>query len=229
MSEIAIEPTRTDPCATEPHSDHGPSPGALALGVAALAGGAALLSVAMRRDRWRPAPHSERVEAAPVTVRTHLTVRASRDEIYRFWRHPERVPEVLRHVKSVEELDDTRSRWVATGPGGVIEWEAEIEDDRPGELLSWRSVEGSPIRQAGRLELSDAAPGRGVEVTLEMGLAPPGGRLTAPVAGLLEPAVARTIQEDMRRFKNLLEAGEVPTNRPQPHGDRAAVTLRNPF
>lgn len=236
----------------ETFSLHAPSIPFQIARVAGLVGGTVLLGVAVTRrskaallgaaaaiagpllarsgaERWNPSPRPSRMRSAPITARSRFTIRADARKIYDFWRHPTRVPEVLGHIQQVEELSDIRSRWVARGPGGTVEWVAEIVEDRPGEVLAWRSVEGSDLRQAGRLELSEAAPGRGVEVFLEMGLEPPAGSITTAVAGLLEPLVERTIEEDLRRSKHLLEAGEVPTNSPQPHGERALLSPHNPF
>jgi uncharacterized membrane protein len=129
----------------------------------------------------------------------------------------------MRHIEEVEELDDTRSRWVARTPvGKEVEWYAIITEEEPGRLLRWRSLPESEIETEGLLELRDAPAGRGTVVHVEMELRPADGQVGRSVAAFLRPAIAKQVHEDMRRFKNLMEAGDRPHDdaamrRPQGH------------
>jgi len=198
----------------------------------AMTGAAALaLPLAVRgiAGRW-PLEHALNGPAA-VAVTESLTIARPAREIYDAWRDLERLPEVLRHVESVENLGGGRSRWVAkTAAGGRLEWWAEITEERPGELLRWRSLPGSDLSQKGSLELTPWRDGEGTLLRVRLSVGPPeDGRGPAALGHLVRPALAVQIREDLRRFKNRLEAGEVPVNRPQPAGERAAVTVTNPF
>ena len=142
-----------------------------------------------------------------------LTINLPRDEVYRRWRDFTRFPDFMENVRSVERVDDKRSRWTVEAPGGnSVELVTEITHDVPGERIAWRSVEGSDIKTAGEALFKDAAPGRGTVVTLVLTYDPPGGALGKLAAKLFrrEPAIQARL--DLRRFKQLLETGEVTTN-----------------
>jgi len=131
----------------------------------------------------------------PVT--SSMTINRSPDECYTRWRNFSRLPQFMRYLESVTVLDDRRSRWVAKSPIGVLEWEAEITGDLPGRSISWRSVTPQmPLR--GRVTFATAPGGRGTEVCVEI--------QTAPFAKLFTLA---EVNGDLRRFKQVLETGEV--------------------
>ena len=125
----------------------------------------------------------------------------------------------MRHLASVEKMTDTISRWRAAGPAGVtVEWEAEVYNEVPDKLIAWRSLDNSQVISAGSVNFDDAGPGRGTRVTVHLQYSPPGGKLGAKVAKLFGRDAETEIREDLRRFKQLLEAGEVPTTSGQPRG-----------
>ena len=216
-----------------------------ALRIGALAGAAALVGYAARRrsaiavsgatavalplvyrgatGRWPLEPSLAR----SVRVATAVTIRRSPEEIYDFWRRLENLPRFMRHLESVEEIDAHRSRWIARTPLGNVSWEAEITDEERGNRISWRSVDGSQVDTWGRVELDQAAPGRGTLVRVEMSLQPPGGRAGRVAAALLQPVTEKEIGQDLRRFKALMEAGEIPTTQGQPHGARGSRSQRS--
>src|SRR3569623_800079 len=132
---------------------------------------------------------------APITA--SMTINRSPDEVYAYWRDFSRLPEFMRYLDSVDVLDDRRSHWVAKTPLGRIEWDAEITGDLPGRSIAWRSVtKGIPLR--GRVTFNAAPAGRGTEICIEMQTAPKAKKITqAEVNG------------DLRRFKQVLETGEV--------------------
>ncbi|MDQ3144713.1 MAG: SRPBCC family protein [Pseudomonadota bacterium] len=141
------------------------------------------------------------------------TINRPRQEIYQRWRDFARFPDFMDNVRSVERIDDKQSRWTIEAPAGqTVELVTEITHDVPGERIAWRSVEGSQIETAGEVLFKDAAPGRGTIVTLVMTYDPPGGTLGKLTAKLFrrEPAIQARL--DLRRFKQLLETGEVARN-----------------
>jgi uncharacterized membrane protein len=139
-----------------------------------------------------------------------ITVNRPPDEVYRFWRNFENLPRFMAHLESVELRDERRSRWSARGPGGAkVQWEAELIEDRPNELVAWRSVEGSDIDNAGTVRFRRATGNRGTEIQLELQYAPPGGKLGVGLAKLLGKAPEQQVEGDLRRFKQVIEVGEV--------------------
>jgi uncharacterized membrane protein len=119
---------------------------------------------------------------------------------------------------------------VARSPLGThVEWEAQVIEDREGRLLSWRSVQGSQIETACSVLFEEATGGRGTVVRAALSLQPAGNGLGRAVGRVLQPLTQRQVQEDLRRFKSLLEAGEVPTTEGQPAGPRSAFDLKNPL
>jgi len=143
-------------------------------------------------------------------VRAAVTVNRPRDEVYASWRQLENLPRFMRHLVDVREIDANRSHWTAKAPGGAnVEWDAEIVDDRPNELLAWRSVEGSQVHHAGTVRFKDAPGDRGTEVIVEMAYDPPGGPIGLMVAKLFGEEPEQQTHDDLRRFKQVMEVGDV--------------------
>jgi len=154
-----------------------------------------------------------------IRVDKTVTVNRSPDELYRFWRGLENLPRFMDHLESVKQIDGKRSQWVAKGPAGKkVEWTAEIINEIPGELLAWRSLEGADVNNAGSVQFKPATGGRGTVVRVEMRYDPPGGALGAVIAKLFGEEPNLQVQEDLRRFKSLMEAGETPTTEGQSTG-----------
>lgn len=152
-------------------------------------------------------------------VEHSLVVHRPADELFRFWRKLDNLPRVMRHVVSIESVDDQHSHWVAQGPlGATVEWDAEIINEREPDLIAWRSLPGSQVDTAGSIHFKPLSHGRGTLVTISLKYDPPGGKLTAALAELVGAGSEIRIKEDLRRFKNLAEAGEIPTTEGQPHG-----------
>jgi uncharacterized membrane protein len=103
-----------------------------------------------------------------------------------------------------------RSHWVAKGPAGTsVEWDAEITEDRPGERIAWRSVEGADVENSGAVSFEAAPGGRGTIVRVELEYNPPGGFLGAGLARLFGEEPGQQVDADLRRFKQVMETGEV--------------------
>jgi uncharacterized membrane protein len=149
--------------------------------------------------------------APPVRVHRQVTIRRSVEEVYAFWRRFENLPRFMRHLDDVKELGDGRSRWTAVGPGGVrVTWDAVIERERRNELIAWRSLPGSFVAARGLVRFSKAPADRGTEVRVHLEYRPPAGNLGRVVATLLGREPSQQVAEDLHRFKQLMEAGEVP-------------------
>jgi uncharacterized membrane protein len=151
-----------------------------------------------------------------------VTVGKSPEECYRFWRSLENLPRFMESLESVRQLDERRSHWVAKGPLGIrLEWTSEITADRPGEELGWRTLEDSGAANAGSVRFETAPAGRGTIVRVSLHYSPLGGTLGAGLVRLLGHDPQSRIREDLRRFKQMMEAGEIPTTRGQPTGRRS--------
>jgi uncharacterized membrane protein len=165
--------------------------------------------------------------AAPTDLyfETSIATAKSPDECYRFWRNVENLPRFMESLESVQILDERRFHWVAKGPAAamVLEWDCEITEDRPGAALAWRTLNGAQVPNAGSVLFEPAPHGRGTIVRLSIHYSPVGGRLTAALAKLLRQDPQTRVQEDLRRFKQLLETGELATTNGQPTGRRSLV------
>ena len=155
-----------------------------------------------------------------ITVEKTVTIYRSPEELYAFWRDFARLPTVLRHVERVEE-NGRRSRWTLTGPARRrITWEAEITEEIPGRSIAWRSLPGSEVQTRGAMKFYPAPGGRGTAVKALLSYAAPGGRWLAKVARAFGESPEQQIKDDLRRFKQLMETGEIATTDGQPHGKR---------
>jgi uncharacterized membrane protein len=162
--------------------------------------------------------------ANPV-ARASVVVNSSPEEAYRFWRNFENLPRFMHHLESVRETGPRRTHWVAAGPPGArIEWDAETVIERPNESISWRSVEGSDFEHEGVIEFRLATGNRGTLVDVRMRYAAPAGPLGRGVARMIGKDPSFLMQQDLRRFKALVETGEIPTTEGQPHGPRERMT-----
>jgi uncharacterized membrane protein len=147
-----------------------------------------------------------------IEVRQSLTLLAPPQVLYDFWRRLSEFPRFMRHVESVEELDERRSHWIVRGPGNRrIEWDAEIVEDIPGRLIRWRTVGDPDVRHGGRVEFRPASGGRGTVAEVHLAYEPPGGGAGAAYAKMLGDDPKQQIREDLRRFKMLVETGEIST------------------
>jgi uncharacterized membrane protein len=143
-------------------------------------------------------------------VTKSVTINQPRDIVYQFWREFENLPRFMAHVQRVVSMGDRRSHWVVSGPAGTnVEWDAEIVDDRPGELITWRTLEGSDIRHEGSVRFEEAPGDRGTEVYVDLRYDAPAGKAGATIAKLLGEEPTQQIKDDLRRFKQVLETGEV--------------------
>lgn len=159
---------------------------------------------------------------AGTKVNVSMTINRPAAELYRYWRDFENLPRFMRHLRSVEVHEGGISKWTVDAPmGASVEWEAEIINDKPNELIAWRSLPGSQVDTAGSVHFRAAPDGNGTEVHVEMKYNPPAGRVGAAAAWLTGADAERQVRESLRTFKQTMEAGETPTTAGgQPTGQR---------
>jgi uncharacterized membrane protein len=139
-----------------------------------------------------------------------ITVDRPIAEAYDLWHDFENLPMFMQHLEEVQVIDGRRSHWRAKGPGGMpVEWDAETVDDRPNELISWRSVEGSPVWHAGTVRFERAPGDRGTTVRVEIAYSPPLGVVGVALAKLTGEEPDTQVADDLRHFKQILETGDV--------------------
>lgn len=153
---------------------------------------------------------------------THAcTIRKPAEELYAFWRNFENLAAVSKYPIQITRLSDTESHWSATGPFGKspVEWDAVIINEHPGELIAWRTKDGADISHAGTVRFQKAPGDEGTEVHVTVEYLPPGGKLGALIAKATGEEGGQQVAETLRRFKALMEAGEIPTIEGQSVGE----------
>jgi uncharacterized membrane protein len=144
-----------------------------------------------------------------VQVKKSLAINKPIEEVYGFWRDFTNFPRFMKYLESVE-VNGGRSHWKVLGPGGkTFEWDAEIVEDQPNSVISWRSLEGSDIDNSGSVRFERAPGGRGTIVRVDLRYAPPGGVISASIAKLFGKEPGQEIEYDLRCFKQIMETGEV--------------------
>lgn len=167
---------------------------------------------------------SEEDVAREAHIEKSITINSTPEELYSFWRQFENLPRFMENLESVTQIDDTRSHWVATGPGGQrVEWDAEIYNEKPNELIAWRSLEGADVTNAGSVRFEPQAGGRGTHVSVTMNYNPPGGTAGKLIAKLFGEEPGQLVEQNLRRFKQLMETGEIATTEGQPAGAARAA------
>ncbi|HEU4435440.1 MAG TPA: SRPBCC family protein [Pyrinomonadaceae bacterium] len=132
------------------------------------------------------------------------------DEVYSFWRDFRNLPRFMEHLVSVDDMGNGRSHWVAKGPAGTtVEWDAMLVADDPGRVITWRSLENSDVDNAGAVRFEPAPGGRGTIIKVNLQYNPPAGIVGATVARLFGEEPNQQLDDDMRRFKQVMEVGEV--------------------
>jgi uncharacterized membrane protein len=158
-------------------------------------------------------------ESGAIRVKRSTVINRPPEDVYRYWRDLENLPKFMYHLESVRVTGDRRSHWIAKGPAGKrVEWDSEITEDRPNELIAWRSLEGSDVYNAGAVNF-EAKPGsRGTIVRVDMEYYAPFGVAGTAVAMLFNEAPQQQIYDDLRRLKQVLETGEVVRSDGSPDG-----------
>ena len=148
--------------------------------------------------------------SAGVNVSECVTIARPIDELYRFWRNLENLPRTMQHLASVERLTETISHWRAKGPAGLtVEWDAEIINEVPNQVIGWRSLEGADVVSAGSVNFDEEGEGL-TRVTVRLQYSPPGGKAGAAFAQLFGRDAATEIREDLRRFRDQVQTTGIP-------------------
>ena len=151
-----------------------------------------------------------------------VTIDRPREQLYSFWRKFDNLPHFMHNIRSVTVIDEARSHWVVEAPGGkTVEWDARVTADEPGRIIAWRSEEGASVRNSGEVEFRDSAEGRGTVVTVTLVYDPPGGSVGRLIAKLFQKEPKVQARQDLRRFKQLMETGEISTAAPPNAAPRA--------
>jgi uncharacterized membrane protein len=148
-----------------------------------------------------------------------ITVNRPPEEVYAYWRNFENLPNFMYHLESVRAFGPTRSHWVAKGPGDKrVEWDSQVTEDRPNELIAWHTLPGSDVENGGTVSFERAPGGRGTVVRVTLEYHPPGGMAGRAVAALMNRAPEQQVLDDLRRFKQIMETGEILRSDGSPEG-----------
>jgi uncharacterized membrane protein len=158
----------------------------------------------------------------PLKLRASTTVNRSPGEVYEFWRDLENLPRFMLHLRSVSEDGHGRTRWVANAPvRRSVRWDAEITGDEPGRRIAWKSLPGADVDNSGTVHFAPAPGDRGTEVRVVLHYDVPGGRVGRAVARLLGEDPEQQVRDDLRRFKQVMETGDIVRTESLPHGTDA--------
>ena len=159
-----------------------------------------------------------------------ITINHPVEEIYAFWRDFENLPRFMHHLQMVETTGGGRSHWTARAPGGGdVEWDAEVTEDKPNELIAWRSIgSDDDIENSGIVRFLRAPGDRGTEVLVQLDYDPPGGKAGSIFAKLLGEEPSQQIDDDLRRLKQVIETGEVVRSHGSPEGMGRSMLKQHP-
>jgi len=171
-------------------------------------------------------PHGQHEAGAlaqgDVLVGRSVTINRPREELYAFWRNFANLPRFMHNVHSVAITDERHSHWVIEAPAGrTVEWDSEITQDDPGRLIAWQSQEGASVRNSGQVEFLDSPDDRGTVVRVTLTYDPPAGGVGKLIAKLFQKEPKVQARQDLRRFKQLMETGEIATAMPPDAAPRA--------
>lgn len=171
-------------------------------------------------------PHGQHVAGAlaqgDVLVGRSVTINRPREELYAFWRNFANLPRFMHNVHSVSIKDERHSHWIIEAPAGnTVEWDSEITQDDPGRLIAWRSLDGASVRNSGQVEFLDSPDDRGTVVRVTLTYDPPAGAVGKLIAKLFQKEPKVQARQDLRRFKQLMETGEIATAIPPDAAPRA--------
>jgi uncharacterized membrane protein len=146
-----------------------------------------------------------------VHVRESIRLEVPVAEVYPFWRRLDNLPQFMSHLDRVTQTSDGKSHWVTSGPAGLkVEWDAEIINEVENKVIAWRSLPGSDVVTAGSVSFDGVRGGRSTQVSVHLQYAPPAGKAGSFIASLFGREPSQTIREDLRHFRQMFEAGEVP-------------------
>ncbi|MDG2535206.1 SRPBCC family protein [Sphingomonas sp. HITSZ_GF] len=149
---------------------------------------------------------------ADVLVGRTVTINRPREELFAYWRDFANLAMFMENVERIDVLDDKRSHWVVKAPGGrTVEWTSAITEEQDGSFIAWASEDGADVPNSGRIDFRDAQGGRGTIVTATILYDPPAGAIGKLIAKMFQREPAIQARRDLRRFKQLMETGEIAT------------------
>lgn len=153
-----------------------------------------------------------------------VTINRPVEALYSFWRDPLNLPEVMGYIDSVQVTGENTAHWTIKLPGDMkTEFDVEVYTDVPNEVISWRSLEGSEMQNAGSVRFKPAPADRGTQVQLTVEFVPPGGALGKALLKLFDDAPNQYIGQYLREFKQVMETGEKATTKGQTSGREEEV------
>lgn len=190
----------------------------------AVVAGITVLDMLAAYENQRLTRSGQREAPGAIRIRTSVSINRSPEACYRFWRNFDNFPSFMQHVDEVRTLDATRSHWTVRAPfGRQAEWTAELVSDIPSQQLGWHTLPGSEVDHAGMVRFAPGIGGRGTRVQVDLSYRAPLGKTGAQIAKLLGEEPSQQIEEDLRRFKQLIETGEISTTVGQPTGQRSLL------
>ncbi|MBC3940809.1 SRPBCC family protein [Sphingomonas albertensis] len=140
-----------------------------------------------------------------------VTINRPVAEVFAYFRNFANLPTFMENVERIDTLDAMRSHWVVKAPAGkTVEWDAVITDDEVDRVIAWTSEPGAGVANSGRVEFRDAG-ARGTVVVATIAYDPPAGMVGKLIAKMFQREPAIQARRDLRRFKQLLETGEIAT------------------
>lgn len=195
--------------------------------VAAIGGGLLYRGVTGKCEVYRAMDINTReADKEGVHIHAAVTINRSPEELFRYWRDLENLPRIMSHLESVKAQGEKYSHWVAKAPAGMtVAWDAEIVSETENQSIFWRSREGSQITNAGSVRFIPAGE-RGTEVHISLSYSPPAGTVGVVIAKIFGEEPHLQIEDDLLRFKQFMEAGEIATTEGQSAGQSAKRRLK---
>ncbi|CAN5893081.1 hypothetical protein BH23ACT12_BH23ACT12_10750 [soil metagenome] len=177
--------------------------------------------------------HTEALKASGEEMalkgRSSITINRPPEEVYLHWKDFQNLPKFMYHLESVEPKGEDRYHWVTKAPlGRKVQWDADIVDDVPGKLIAWRATEDADVPNSGSVKFVAAPGNRGTEVIVEIDYQLPGGAIGDTIARLFGEEPQQQIKDDLRRFKQVVETGEVVRSDGSPEGTVSKYQLPRP-
>jgi uncharacterized membrane protein len=146
-----------------------------------------------------------------VDIQKTITIDAPVEDVFAFWTAYENFPSFMSRVLEVRpSVREGQSHWTVAGPAGMhVEFDAEITEMIPNEVVAWRTVEGSIVGHAGLVRFDPMEDG-GTRVTVRMSYNPPGGWIGHGIAAAFGVDPKSSLDADLARVKTLIETGRPP-------------------
>ena len=162
----------------------------------------------------------EKKKSEHLVAHANITIMKPANEIYRFWRDLSNLPRFTKQLEAVDIISEKMSHWTWRALKGQkkVEWDSEIIEDRPGRLLSWRTVGNPEVQHLGAISFQELPHNRGAVVDIKLFYDPPGGKLTDMLLSVLGESPLQKIKADLFKLRDIMETGEIPTIEGQPRG-----------